>query len=96
MKTLTISGKILHKESGKGIPDLLVDLFDLDKWADPERRDTNAVTATNGTFAVRISRNCTKRGIESDLFTRTEMANLTSMCPKVISICSVELSRSLI
>jgi hypothetical protein len=31
-----ISGKILHKESGSGIADLLVELFDLDKWSDPE------------------------------------------------------------
>ena len=35
-----ISGKILHKESGKGIADLLVDLFDLDSWDDPEGAQT--------------------------------------------------------
>src|SRR5215831_8770648 len=31
-----VSGKILHKETGEGICDLLVELFDLDAWADPE------------------------------------------------------------
>ena len=31
-----ISVKILHKESGSGIGNLLVELLDLDKWADPE------------------------------------------------------------
>lgn len=32
----SVFGKIVHKESGNGIADLLVDLFDLDDWADPE------------------------------------------------------------
>jgi hypothetical protein len=31
-----ISGKILHKESGNGVADLLVELYDLDNWVDPE------------------------------------------------------------
>src|SRR5205085_2949063 len=34
-----IVGKILRKESGAGIPNLLVDLFDLDAWPDPESGD---------------------------------------------------------
>jgi hypothetical protein len=37
--TNVVVGKILHKESGAGIPDLLVDLFDLDAWQDPELAD---------------------------------------------------------
>ncbi len=36
MDTFKISGKILHKESGNGIPNLLVELLDLDTRADPE------------------------------------------------------------
>src|SRR5690606_26343331 len=32
----SIAGKILVKETRKGIADLLVELFDLDAWADPE------------------------------------------------------------
>ena len=50
MKTFTISGKVLHKESGIGVPDLLIDLFDLDKWSDPESRDSSSPPAisTNG------------------------------------------------
>ena len=31
-----VIGKILHKESGNGIANLLVVLFDLDAWLDPE------------------------------------------------------------
>jgi hypothetical protein len=31
-----VSVKILHKESGSGVADLLVELFDLDQWNDPE------------------------------------------------------------
>ena len=31
-----VSGKVLHKESGVGIADLLIDLFNLDTWTDPE------------------------------------------------------------
>ncbi len=42
MNTFIISGKILHKESGNGMADLLVDLFDLDNWADPEGGDSSA------------------------------------------------------
>jgi hypothetical protein len=38
-----ISGKILHKESGNGIADLLVELFDLDSWADPEIKDAGTI-----------------------------------------------------
>jgi hypothetical protein len=50
-----IVGKILHKESGAGIPDLLVDLFDLDVWPDPESgegaiaRDATATAASVST-----------------------------------------------
>jgi hypothetical protein len=43
MNTFMISGKILHKESGNGIADLLVDLFDLDHWPDPESRDSTVI-----------------------------------------------------
>jgi hypothetical protein len=46
----TISGKIVHKESGNGIADLLVDLFDLDGWADPEGGDPR--TTAPGAAAV--------------------------------------------
>jgi hypothetical protein len=31
-----ISGRIIHKETGEGIPNLQVDLLDLDNWPDPE------------------------------------------------------------
>jgi hypothetical protein len=45
-----ISGKILHKESGNGIADLLVELFDLDNWADPEGGDSAVIErSTDGT-----------------------------------------------
>ena len=33
-----ITGKVLEKESGRGVSDLLIELFDLDQWADPEGR----------------------------------------------------------
>ncbi|MBZ5650805.1 MAG: hypothetical protein LAO18_10010 [Acidobacteriia bacterium] len=36
MDTFAISGKILHKESSSGISNLLVELFDIDNWPDPE------------------------------------------------------------
>lgn len=36
-----VSGKIIHKESGNGLPDLLVELFDLDAWPDPEIKGTS-------------------------------------------------------
>src|SRR3989304_1418948 len=41
-----ISGKILHKESGDGIPNLLVELFDLDNWADPEGTSSPVILRT--------------------------------------------------
>jgi hypothetical protein len=45
-----ISGKILHKESGNGIADLLVELFDLDNWVDPEGGDSAVIErSTDGT-----------------------------------------------
>lgn len=31
-----VSGKVLHKETRNGLGDLVVELFDLDEWADPE------------------------------------------------------------
>src|SRR2546423_1004795 len=34
--TNVVSGKVLHKETGAGIPHLLVELFDLEAWSDPE------------------------------------------------------------
>ena len=37
-----VTGKILHKESRNGIGDLLVELFDLDEWADPEGGESAA------------------------------------------------------
>ena len=40
-----VSGKILHKESGDGIANLLVDLFDLDDWADPEGGDSSVIAS---------------------------------------------------
>lgn len=50
-----IVGKILHKESGAGIPNLLVDLFDLDAWPDPESGDGGiARDATGAAGSVSI------------------------------------------
>jgi hypothetical protein len=46
-----ILGKILHKESGNGIADLLVELFDLDNWADPEGADTTTIARENSGVA---------------------------------------------
>jgi hypothetical protein len=43
MDTFIISGKILHKESGNGIADLLVELFDIDSLADPESGDSTVI-----------------------------------------------------
>jgi hypothetical protein len=34
--TNVVAGKVLHKETGDGVADLLVELFDIDDWADPE------------------------------------------------------------
>lgn len=45
-----VSGKIFHKESGSGIPNLLVEIFDLDHWADSEG-GANAETP-HGTIAA--------------------------------------------
>lgn len=47
-----VSGKVLHKESRNGIGDLLVELFDLDAWADPEGGES----ATAGRDAASIAR----------------------------------------
>ncbi|HEY9261164.1 hypothetical protein [Chitinophaga sp.] len=61
MKSNTISGKILHKESGAGLADLLVVLVDLDKWADPE--------TAGGPVIARSSTAVNNGGINiSDLF----------------------------
>lgn len=46
-----ITGKILHKESGNGIADLLVELFDLDSWADPEGGESSATARDAATIA---------------------------------------------
>lgn len=43
----TISGKVLVKESGLGIPDLLVVIYDLDPGSTPEEEHTSASPATN-------------------------------------------------
>lgn len=37
----TVSGKILEKETGRGVGDLLVELFDIDAWPDPESSGGN-------------------------------------------------------
>lgn len=42
-----ISGKILHKESGNGVADLLVELFDLDSGSDPETENSTVIARTN-------------------------------------------------
>ena len=34
--TNVVAGKVLHKETGDGVADLLVELFDIDDWVDPE------------------------------------------------------------
>jgi hypothetical protein len=47
-----ISGKILHKESGVPIADLLVDLFDIDNWADPERGTSTTILRTAPSTAI--------------------------------------------
>ena len=47
-----VSGKVLHKESRNGIGDLLVELFDLDAWADPEGGES----AATGRDAASIAR----------------------------------------
>ena len=45
-----VSGKILHKESGNGIAGLLMKLFDLNNWADPEGGDSAVIArSTDGT-----------------------------------------------
>ena len=36
MDTFAISGKVLQKETASGISNLLVELFDIDNWPDPE------------------------------------------------------------
>lgn len=46
-----VSGKILHKESGNGIADLLVELFDLDNWVDPEGAETTTIERENSALA---------------------------------------------
>lgn len=44
--THVVAGKILHKETGDPLPDLLVEMFDVDDWPDPEvQRVTVANTA---------------------------------------------------
>jgi hypothetical protein len=42
--TTVVSGQILNKESNKGIRDLLVVLFDLDSWEDPENKSAPVIT----------------------------------------------------
>ncbi|MBO9728698.1 MAG: hypothetical protein J7623_08680 [Chitinophaga sp.] len=58
LKSNTVSGKILHKETGIGLADLLVVLVDLDKWADPENAGTPVIarsSTTNGNGGANIS-----------------------------------------
>ncbi len=38
-----VTGMILHKESGRGLRNVLVDIFDLDTWLDPETSDAGAM-----------------------------------------------------
>ncbi|HKO96746.1 MAG TPA: hypothetical protein VJU86_07135 [Pyrinomonadaceae bacterium] len=52
MSTYIVSGKVIHKESGSGIPNLLVDLFDIDSPNDPE---TPNVNLGNGEFLRTLS-----------------------------------------
>jgi hypothetical protein len=47
-----VVGKILHKESGRGIRNLLVDLFDLDAWQDPESDGVIARDAAGAAASV--------------------------------------------
>ena len=46
-----VSGKILHKESRRGLGKLLIDLFDLDQWADPEAGDVRPDTRDASSIA---------------------------------------------
>jgi hypothetical protein len=46
--TNLVSGKVLHKESGNGIANLLIELFDVDAWADPEGAATGTVATADG------------------------------------------------
>jgi hypothetical protein len=46
-----VSGKVLHKETRQGIGDLLVELFDLDAWTDPEGGEGNATRPDATTIA---------------------------------------------
>jgi hypothetical protein len=41
----TVTAKILHKESGKPLPDLLVALFDIDNFTDPENKGNPQIEA---------------------------------------------------
>lgn len=50
-----VSGKILHKGSGRGIRNLLIELFDLDNWADPEGGDTSTIARDTSSIARDIS-----------------------------------------
>src|SRR5258708_5914059 len=52
-----VSGRIIHKETGNGIANLQVDLFDLDNWPDPELQDGNVIAraATNAASTTDIS-----------------------------------------
>jgi hypothetical protein len=43
MNTFAISGKVLHKESSSGIANLLVELFDIDNWPDPEGGSSSVI-----------------------------------------------------
>lgn len=47
--THLVSGKILEKETKAGVADLLVELFDLDAWADSEIKGADGQTARSAT-----------------------------------------------
>jgi len=58
----TISGRIIHKETGDGIANLQVDLFDLDDWPDPELNGDIARVAGDGLDVVALYKNGSRMG----------------------------------
>jgi len=58
----TISGRIIHKETGDGIANLQVDLFDLDDWPDPELDRDIARVGADGLDVVTLYKTGSRMG----------------------------------
>jgi hypothetical protein len=75
----TIAGKVLHKETRQGLGDVLVELFDLDEWGDPEGIDSPR-TARDATTIANDPMSLIEGGVAS-LYKRAKRVGSASTRP---------------